>query len=309
MFVYNNQLAEFPASIRIAALIPARHLGARVLFFGRDMDPEDFLDRHVPKVLILTKALDDSFVRLAETARRRGIKIVTSLCDFYFTCENGQRNRKLTALSDAVVAQTVTMAKEIKNYFGKDSRLIEESIEYPRKSPKFSPGSPLKLIWYGHSANHDTMIPGLKRLAGIGRPVSLMILSDRGPDMAALQKMAPQISFGFMPWSHLMQHKFVGISDMVFLPSLDDETTRVKGHNRLVEAINAGRLAIAHPLPQYQELADYCLCDADYAKSIERALKNPAGMLERIRAGQKYIDTRFAPEVVAEKWRDLILSL
>jgi hypothetical protein len=309
IFVYNLSSPEFTASIRVSAVIPAHHLGARVLFFGPGMDAEDFLERNAPEVVILTKAYDDSFRSLAIAARRRGIKVVTSLCDFYFKGIPGERNRILAELSDVVVAQTVTMRENIKQYFGRETVLIEESIEYPRIAPKFAPGNPIRLIWYGHSFNHNTLMIGLKSIADCFMPLSLMILSDQAPDFSALQRIAPKVSLNFFPWSMNAQHNFLGLSDMVFLPSQDDESTRAKGHNRLVEAINGGRIAIAHPLPQYQELADYCLCDADYAKSIERAVKDPASMLGRIAAGQEYIDTRFAPEVVAGKWRDLILSL
>jgi hypothetical protein len=101
---------------------------------------------------------------------------------------------------------------------------------------------------------------------------------------------------------------------MVFIPSSDTPDKRVKGHNRVVEAINAGRVAITYPLPQYRELSAYSFCDADYGASIRAALSDPAGALKKIADGQHYIDTRFACDAVAEKmaatdWRSSTADL
>jgi glycosyltransferase involved in cell wall biosynthesis len=113
----------------------------------------------------------------------------------------------------------------------------------------------------------------------------------------------------YVPWSPEMQFNLMQMCDFMFLPSLDTDEKKSKGHDRLVEAINAGRIAIAHPLPQYQELAEYCYCGADYAASIDQALSHPADVLQKLGKGQTYIDTRFSPEVIAGKWREHIDQL
>jgi hypothetical protein len=140
----------------------------------------------------------------------------------------------------------------------------------------------------------------------VDRPVFLMIVADRSPTQGELGSIHSNMKVNYLPWSPRIQVDVSAQCDMLFLPSLDNDRKAGKSHNRLVEAINAGRLAIAHPLPQYRELADFCLCDADYQKSVRIAVADPVAMRDRIVRGQQYIDKRFAQEIVAEKWEKLI---
>jgi hypothetical protein len=307
VYVYNTQLPEVMASVRLVALVPARYLGCRALFFGPGMDANAFLERHRPNVLVFTKAVDDSIVTLARAAVSRGVAVITTLCDLHFSGEHGRRNKELCDLSRSIVVQTAPMAAEVQRQFGRTCVIIEEALEYPRLEPRFSPKWPLRVLWYGESTNYDTLFASLPALATarIG-PIELTLVSNAIPDFASAGiSRLTDITLKFVPWSQMIQFQQTSECDLVFIPSIDSPKKQVKGHNRLVEAINGGRLAIVHPLPQYLELADYCLCSADYAASIRAALANPAAVLKRIESGQRYIDGRFSQEVVAEKWRKL----
>jgi hypothetical protein len=96
---------------------------------------------------------------------------------------------------------------------------------------------------------------------------------------------------------------------LVFIPSKDDPSKHAKGQARLVAAIQAGRVAVAHPLPQYEELSAFCYCTRDYAQGVEKALAEPPAALARLVAGQREIDARFSQEAVAAKWITLINGL
>jgi hypothetical protein len=312
VFIYNTRLPDVLASVRVVALVPGRSLGLRVLHFGPGMAANAFLDRHRPSALILTKAFDQSIVELAETAAARRIPLIITLCDLHFSGESGHRNRRLCDLSQAVVVQTTSMADEVMRQFGKRCAIIEEAIEYPREQASFAPGRPLKLLWYGHSANHDTLATGIAALAGAGLgPITFMIVSNTMPEFmdGGFPTQPKGMGFEVVPWSIMAQYSALAWCDMVFIPSSDTPDKRVKGHNRVVEAINAGRIAITYPLPQYRELSAYSFCDADYGASIRAALADPGGALRKIEDGQRYIDGRFAAELIAEKWRQLIGSL
>jgi hypothetical protein len=312
VFVYNTPLPDIIASIRVVALVPGRYMGLRVLHVGPGMAANAFLDRHRPSALILTKAFDDSIVELAEAAVARAIPLITTLCDLHFSGESGRRNRRLCDLSQAVIVQTGAMADEVMRQFGKRCAIIEEAIEYPREQASFAPGRPLKLLWYGHSANHDTLSAGIAALAGASLgPITFMIVSNAMPEFmdGGFPIQPKDMGFEVVPWSIMAQYSALAWCDMVFIPSSDTPDKRVKGHNRLVEAINAGRIAITHPLPQYRELSAYSLCDADYGESVRAALADPSAVLRKIEDGQRYIDSRFAVDVISEKWRLLFDSL
>jgi hypothetical protein len=76
----------------------------------------------------------------------------------------------------------------------------------------------------------------------------------------------------------------------------------VKSHNRLVEAIRGGRLAIASPIPAYQELSHYAWVGEPLAAGLRWAQDHPDEVVQRVTAGQAHVEARFAPRVVGQKW-------
>ena len=192
------------------------------------------------------------------------------------------------------------------------TEVIEEAVEYPRGQARFAPGRPLNVLWYGHQANHHTLASGLAALgaAGLG-PIKLVVVSNAIPDFmkGGFPGRPKDLEFNIVPWTIETQYSTMEWCDVVFVPSADTPDKRVKGHNRVVEAVNAGRLAITFPLPQYQELAEFTFCDADYGASIRAALADPQAAQKRIENGQRHVDGRFAADVVAAKWRELIGGL
>ncbi len=320
IFIYNAVFPERLGSVALHAFIPARQIGAKALYFGPETDPSSFLDRHAPKVIVITKALDQGPVNLAREAKRRNIRIICTFCDLHVAGEEGSKlhgssrfgliNRELAGLADVVVASTKQVARFTEEHFERDCIVIEEPVEYPRQPPRFSPGSPLKLLWTGHPNNHDTLPDGLKALSQYrGTPLGLMIVSSAPPRLDVLQAIVPNIKLGFRPWSPLAQVEMLHNCDIVFVPSQDTPVKQAKGQARLVGALQAGRVAIVHPLPQYEELADYCYCSRDYVKSLEAILSNPAEAIRRVEAGQRHIDAYFSQEACGEKWRVVINSL
>ena len=307
IFVYNQKLPESLASTRVMALIPARHLGMRALYFGAGTNPDAFLDEYQPRVLCLMKAADASMLQLAKRAKERGVRLISAFCDWYFDGKDGQLNRSLSDISDSVVVQTRPMADEFERYFGRRPVLIEEAIEYPRETPQFAPGHTLKLTWYGRDTNFDALMPGLRRLARYReRPMHILVISNKRPDIERAfehSSIPSNMKFDSDTWSMEAQYDAMQWCDFVFVPGLDVPSKLVKGHNRLVEAINAGRLALVYPLPQYRELGEYCWCSDDYSAGINWALSHPDQVLSKLARGQEYIDTRFSPKVIAARWR------
>lgn len=308
VFIYSARFPETAGSIVLQALIPARHLGAKALYFGGALDAASFLDQHMPDVLIFTKLYDENTLRLAVEAKRRGVAVIGVICDLHLTDQIGRANKQLSEIADELVVPTEYLASLLQKHYARPVGVLEEPIQFPRMEPKFSPAdSELAILWCGSPNNHDTLGPGIQNLSRYrDRRITLIVVSGKmPPDWTALSKVSSSIKMIFLPWELMTQFDMMQLSDIVFLPSLESEEKRAKSHDRLVEAINAGRLAVAHPLPQYQELSEYCLCTQDYAGAIANALKNRPAMIERIRRGQDYIDGRFAAEVVAAKWQTL----
>jgi len=284
----------------------ARELGHPALVFVHGMDPDQFLERHPLRALVLGKAFDSSFVALARAAKARGIAVLAAMCDWHF---DSQVNLELSRLANRIVVQTEMMAAGVRTHFGVAPIIIEEPYEGPRGEPRFAPLETVRLVWYGHSNNLDTLVPGLDQVARAGAKDLLVSIVTERPDMAkeVLSRLpAPESPMRCVvhPFSLARQWRELADCDAVLLPSRPAREKLVKGHGRLVHAIHSGRLALAFPLPQYEELADFCWCGADLGVGLRWALQNPGPALERIRSGQAYVDTRFSPRRIAQRWAE-----
>ena len=103
VFIYSARFPETAGSIVLQALIPARHLGAKALYFGGALDAASFLDQHMPDVLIFTKLYDENTLRLAVEAKRRGVAVIGVICDLHLTDQIGRANKQLSEIADELV--------------------------------------------------------------------------------------------------------------------------------------------------------------------------------------------------------------
>jgi glycosyltransferase involved in cell wall biosynthesis len=309
-FRYPNQIA----SIRFMATMPAAHLGGRVCVFEKNFNAASFIKVNRPEVLILTKHVDDSLLRLATHAKSVGVPIISVFCDWHF--DNEQRVRidsELCKLSDAVVVQTPQMNEAVEKHFGKAGVIIDEPYFIPRIAPRFSslPGV-VKLFWCGHPSNFDTLPYGLQQISRLSvKHIQLEIMSIELPPASLYSQVTWRAPVNYIctPFSIEAQKKSMAKCDFVIIPSLAIRTKLIKPANRLVAAIQSGRFAVAHPLPSYLELADYCWCGDDLREGIEWALDHPSEAIARIEKGQTYVESRFSLEAVCARWKEVISSV
>ena len=127
---------ERVSSYRYNAIIPANKLSGQVLRFGPDDEPEEFLAEHDLKEIVLCKPIDaidgqsngGSFVRLAEEAKSKGVKVIFHMSDWHFENPN---YRQLSKICDRVVVQTKWLAEKVIEIFGVTPAIIEEPFEGP----------------------------------------------------------------------------------------------------------------------------------------------------------------------------------
>jgi hypothetical protein len=113
----------------------------------------------------------------------------------------------------------------------------------------------------------------------------------------------PNLELRFIPWSLGSTEAALERSDFVLLPQEHrTDWGKVKSHNRMVSVIRAGRLAIASPIPAYRELADYAWVGDDLGQGLRWAIGHPDEARQRVTEGQRYIETRFAPQAIGDKW-------
>ena len=316
VWVSNDRHPNQIASIRFMATMPAAHLGGRVCVFEKSFNAASFIKVNQPEVLILTKQFDgfDSLLRLATHAKSVGVPIISVFCDWHFDdAERARIDSELCKLSDAVVVQTPQMKEAVEKRFGKAGFIIDEPYFNPRVAPRFSPQpGVVKLFWCGHPSNFDTLPYGLQQISRLSvKRIQLEVMSIEQPPTSLYSKIAWQapVEYSCIPFSIEAQKKSMEKCDFVIIPSLAIPTKLIKPANRLVAAIQGGRFAVAHPLPSYMELADYCWCGDDLREGIEWALDHPGEAMARIEKGQTYVESRFSIEAVCARWKEVIASV
>jgi hypothetical protein len=192
--------------------------------------------------------------------------------------------------------------------------MIEDPYETPVARPvRTTASAPLRLVWFGNlgAPNRDLVMREVRGLAAatVDREVRLEVVAGESSRVMAAQiaEAAGAEHSGFVvtftSWSIAATQDALERSDFVVLPQEHASAWgRVKSHNRLVEAIRAGRLAIASPIPSYLELQDYAWVGAPTSSGLRWALDHPDEAARRVAAGQAYVDMRFSPQTVGEKW-------
>lgn len=219
----------------------------------------------------------------------------------------------------SLVALTVpcaALAEQLRPQAAYGVEVVEDPYELPEMPAVFAPQhDALRLCWFGASFDAELLTDSFVSLAASLRSkrlrVDLVTAAARrsfptqlGRRLSAVH---PSAEVRFIEWSPSNVSAALKACDLVVLPQdRRSEWARGKSHNRLVQAIRAGRLALASPIPSFIELADFACVGDDLPALAQHALAHRAQLLERVRAGQAYVRGRFAPERIARRWAEVL---
>ena len=333
-FVAPGEIIFAPlASTRLRVLIPAAELAKRIrvclippewLAAGSALDT---LGR--ASALVIAK-LGTGFVRAHPdligglSARLPGlrdeVRLVADVSDHYAAYGNEMGEPLVARWQEALLAHcevtvpSASLAAEFARAGERALHVIEDPYESPTARPWRAPTTdPLRLLWFGNlgQINQSLLERVFSDLASRlrDRRVELTLVAHpAAADWAArlgseVARANASFTVRFLEWSLVATWSAIDTCDIVLLPQ--DESNpwgRSKSHNRLVEALRGGRLAVASPIPSYVELADYARVGSDLAAGVEWALENSEEARRRVESGQRYIEQRFAPAVIAATW-------
>jgi hypothetical protein len=312
--------ASHQASARYRILLPGRALrddGLRVAVWplGGAPDPSEIGPGDRVTVVQLkadSKRVEDRrrlYVSLVEAAHARAGCLRFDISNY--TNNFDELDRYVISLADMISVPSEGMRQILGSVLDPQAAgkltVIEDAYEMPYGATRFEPAPGLvRALWFGFpSAEHITALCEAIRLleTQTETSIALQLVSMPGLEIKCAELVGPlmRVHLSLTPWSVEATSTALAACDVVLLPGSMGASTLAKSHNRLVETLRSGRLALCAPLPAYQELADYC-CVGDIAESLAWALHNPEAVQSRIRAGQTYVETRFAPTAVAKKW-------
>jgi glycosyltransferase involved in cell wall biosynthesis len=214
----------------------------------------------------------------------------------------------------AAVASTEALREQLLPQARFDVSVIEDPYERETaQPPAFIPQPKVRLAWFGvfgpplmpfltdaFSAVAGRVSPRPAELRFITHVSQAGLARELGEKLRAVH---PGFMLHFVPWSREAVAAELAKAHLVLLPQdTNGPWGRVKSHNRLVESLRAGRFAIASPIPSYVEMKDYAWVGASLGDGVLWALSHRNAVLAKIRAGQMYVEQRFTPKVIGERW-------
>ena len=320
----SGRLTSTAASVRLRVLIPMEALGARghqVELLEVDAASLDTCGARLSEfdVAVFKKTLQggDIVVELFDRAVAAGVPTLFDMCDLRVDDRSdiGRRNLKLLRSADRVVASTPPLAEAMRSLGAADVTVITDPYEGPRGAAVWVPQRDrLKLLWFGHPSNLDTLQGLLSELVIVGRewPIQLTLLTGHKPELPGLCKEFNQrwrhlVATRYAEWSLEGLWNALAATDAVVIPSLAGAPDKsVKSPNRVVESLWAGRCVVANPLPAYVPFAEWGFIDESIRHGLERALADQDRITARISAAQAYIAETHSPERIGEQWERVI---
>lgn len=328
-----EHLSALQASTRLRVLIPAAELARRVRVvlvpLARFIANPSLDDLGVPRAIVVSKLPAGSVVSMARdlvamldsiAAQRCPAPVFADLSDDYAALAETFRapfladyQRRLAELCTLVVP-CAALRESVAPLARHGIEVIEDPYETPAARPvRTGPDGTLALCWFGNLGTPNAQglghaLGALARDSGAARCHLELVAGEQARSMgmqiaAAVAAANPAWSVEYTAWSPANAEEAIARSDFVVLPQEHSTAWgRVKSHNRLVEAIRSGRLAIASPTPSYLELAQYAWVGEPLSAGLRWALEHPEEAALRVRRGQSYVAERFSPATIGAKW-------
>lgn len=315
------------ASVRLRMLLPMQALTARgheVTALAVDGQPADAAGTRFDAfdVIVFRKTLSPNLAvtEAMDRAVSAGVPTLFDICDLRLddASDVGRQNLGLLRAADRAVANTPEMANALRAFGVREVSTVTDPYEGPRREPAWCPQrGRLKVLWFGHQSNLDTLQGLLSELVVVGRdwPIQLTLVTGPKPELPGLckefnQKWRHVLTTRYEEWSLQGLWSALAATDVVVIPSLVDALDKlVKSPNRVVESLWAGRCVVANPLPAYMPFADWAFIADRIGAGLEHALSGQDHIVDRIRAAQVYIEQHHSPAAVAVQWERAIAEV
>ena len=176
-----------------------------------------------------------------------------------------------------------------------------------------------RIIWFGHGSNANHLIKEVPKLligCNTHESYELTILGDPGTQRKVadqLQK-TPQRhpwTLRYIQWDNSSQPKQLTNelkrAHIAIIPSdTQDKRKLAASHNRAVDAIQAGCMVVASPLPSYKELQKLILLSENFAETINAGIQEYSRLATKWQASRRQLIERFSPSSNKRKWKEVI---
>ncbi len=261
----------------------------------------------------LFEAISRANLEAAHQLKKDSIPLVVDICDNHFETHDYRSAfiRELVGLSDAIVVNARLMADIVREKTGRAAIVIGDPCEMMRAPPRFVPGEPIRVLWFGHSKNLKYVGLVLHKLIALASEIPIIFHIVTIPQAGLIEALAqitrqhqPAFLAMLTPWqSPETTWRALQECDLVIIPGNPNDPIKMGvGNNRLTESLWTGRFVVASPMESYLEFSDTAWIGDDLTAGIRWALAHPQEVTTRIAAAQERIAAKYSREVIAQQW-------
>jgi len=180
LWIFNHKHPTFIPSYVVGGVMPANYFGIKKVIFLNGDDPEKFLNFYKPKLLIISKAMNNKDIRfLTDYAKIKKIKIISIFDDWNFEkIDRTKINLPIAKNSDLIVAKTKSASLEIKKNTSINSLIVPDPVRFNSHKVFGKIQEPFNVSWFGMHTNHDTIINELPNLNKSQLPINLSLITN-----------------------------------------------------------------------------------------------------------------------------------
>ena len=299
----------------LAFLEELRSISGSVALVEPDAKGKLSLERSdVTVITKINREMKEEVLRVAALPSSKRGKLVLDICDNMFVRDDFDFYHELVGVSDLVTCASEMLMDLVIRIGAKRAVVLPEPYEGPEGIAAFGTSdSVTKLLWYGTAKKARPLYNLLPEIDEAKLLVDVTVLSEMHPKLHSMtRKWAPNqgrnVTARLNRWSLTAVWAGLAATDIVALPSPQDELHDGRSPNRLIEAINAGRAVVANNVGSYREFAEYVVLTDNVVEGLIEIRSDPNRIPERLRAGQAYVRSRFSPEVVARAWHEALAN-
>lgn len=312
------------ASTRYRVLLPAANLGP-LGWQSQIVNENDLIQNgwshlglNANDVVIVSKTLNPKIQPHLIEAKESHCKIVVDFCDNYFSDsgDKGEHFNNLLSIADVFTTCSEALTTLVQGLTDKPVKTITDCFEGTGADIKLRLKSPVRLLWFGSYTNLASITPYFSLLRDYAKqhPVIFDVVTwhpDGHPigHAAAKNESDDNLKVNYLPWSSKQVENSLDNTDIVLIPTVDDQSKSIKSPNRVIEAIWAGRYVVAGKIPAYEPFAPFASITNDLIGAIDAVVKAPNEAKAKIKLGKEYILQNHTPKLIGELWHSVISSL
>ena len=219
-----------------------------------------------------------------------------------------------------VITPSASLQNAIAEFHSGKSLVIEDPLLYkvlPYRE-RNSKNKHVNILWYGNNKNLTAMIKKMYALYSLCPNNYFYSFRLLVGNLSQSKRKEFQKAVDCAPsfweiiekrWTQERHQQYLSISDYVLIPCGDDNFSLSASHNRLIDAISAGTLAIASPIPSYKELSKVAIITPHIADAMTNTISHYNKIINKFDQERPPIMERFSINKNLAKWHAALKSL